>query len=46
MFQFLTISNQVAVWSSDVDKFVEDEDEESFTYSIRISAQCLLLVSS
>jgi hypothetical protein len=36
---------QVRVWTADPNQFVEDEDEETFAYSVRISAQDLLLVS-
>lgn len=32
-------------WSDNPDQFVEDEDEDSFTYSVRISSQDLLMVS-
>ena len=31
-------------WSQNPDLFVEDEDEDSFSYSVRISAQDLLMV--
>ena len=36
---------QIETWSNNPDAFVEDEDEDSFAYSVRISAQDLLLVS-
>ena len=36
---------QVSTWSSNPDRFVEDESEDSFTYSVRLSAQDLLLVT-
>lgn len=36
---------QIENWSNNPDAFVEDEDEDSFAYSVRISAQDLLLVS-
>eukprot|EP00794_Sanderia_malayensis_P006843 gene6843-7611_t len=34
---------QIELWSEDVNKFIEDEDEESFSCSVRISAQYLLM---
>jgi len=34
---------QVQKWSENPDSFVEEEDEDSFTYSVRISAQDLLV---
>ena len=33
------------MWSANPNQFVEDEDEKTFAYSVRISAQDLLLVS-
>ncbi|MPC24070.1 Importin-9 [Portunus trituberculatus] len=35
--------DQIENWSNNPDAFVEDEDEDSFAYSVRISAQDLLL---
>ncbi|KAK7490568.1 hypothetical protein BaRGS_00018171 [Batillaria attramentaria] len=35
--------DQIRLWSNNPDQFVEDEDEDSFSYSVRISAQDLLL---
>ncbi|CAI9717889.1 importin-9-like isoform X1 [Octopus vulgaris] len=35
--------DQVRLWSGDPDQFVEDEDDDTFSYSVRISAQDLLL---
>ncbi|XP_071133365.1 importin-9-like [Mytilus edulis] len=35
--------DQVRLWSNNPDQFVEDEDDESFSYSVRISSQDLLL---
>lgn len=35
--------DQVRMWSNDPDQFVEDEDDDTFSYSVRISAQDLLL---
>jgi len=32
---------QIEKWTENPDKFVEDEDEDSFTYSVRISSQDL-----
>ena len=34
-------SEQCEKWTENPDKFVEDEDEDSFTYSVRISSQDL-----
>ncbi|XP_076333062.1 importin 9 [Tachypleus tridentatus] len=34
---------QVNCWSNNPDQFVEDEDDDTFSYSVRISAQDLLL---
>ncbi|XP_066919668.1 importin-9-like isoform X2 [Clytia hemisphaerica] len=34
---------QVDLWSNDPNQFVEDEDEETLSYSVRISAQFLIL---
>ncbi|XP_067129013.1 importin-9 [Centruroides vittatus] len=34
---------QINIWTNNPDQFVEDEDEETFSYSVRISAQDLLL---
>ena len=47
-FKFSNISTlnfQCEKWSTNPDLFVEDEDEDSFSYSVRISAQDLLMVS-
>lgn len=35
---------QMSTWTSNPNRFVEDESEDSFSYSVRISAQDLLLV--
>ncbi|CAL4085549.1 unnamed protein product, partial [Meganyctiphanes norvegica] len=35
--------DQMETWGNNPDAFVEDEDEDSFAYSVRISAQDLLL---
>lgn len=35
---------QVSLWTSDPNQFVEDEDDDTFSYSVRISSQDLLLV--
>ena len=32
------------MWTVSPDKFVEDEDDDTFSYSVRISAQDLLMV--
>jgi len=34
---------QIHLWSSDPNQFVEDEDEETLSFSVRISAQYLIL---
>ncbi|PIK58812.1 putative importin-9 [Apostichopus japonicus] len=34
---------QVSLWTSDPNQFVEDEDDDTFSYSVRISSQDLLL---
>ena len=39
------VSYQVYQWTADPNQFVEDEDDDTFSYSVRISAQDLLLVS-
>lgn len=35
---------QVSTWTSSPNRFVEDESEDSFSYSVRLAAQDLLLV--
>lgn len=35
---------QVATWTASPDRFVEDESEDSFSYSVRLAAQDVLLV--
>ncbi|XP_052680706.1 importin-9-like [Crassostrea angulata] len=35
--------DQVRLWTNSPDQFVEDEDDDSFSYSVRISAQDILL---
>lgn len=35
---------QVSTWTGNPDRFVEDESEDSFSYSVRLAAQDLLLV--
>jgi hypothetical protein len=35
---------QVLTWTGNPDRFVEDESEDSFSYSVRLAAQDLLLV--
>ncbi|GIY31004.1 importin-9 [Caerostris extrusa] len=35
---------QIRTWSLNPDQFVEDEDEETYAYSVRISAQDLLMI--
>ncbi|XP_039253592.2 importin-9-like [Styela clava] len=34
---------QISIWSENPDQFVQDEDDETFSYSVRISAQDLFL---
>ena len=41
----LNFDFQCEKWSENPEQFVEDEDEDSFTYSVRISSQDLLTVS-
>uniref|UniRef100_A0A3Q4GU12 Importin 9 n=1 Tax=Neolamprologus brichardi TaxID=32507 RepID=A0A3Q4GU12_NEOBR len=36
--------DQIKVWTANPQQFVEDEDDDTFSYSVRISAQDLLLV--
>jgi hypothetical protein len=40
VFMFIKVEN----WSSNPEQFVQDEDDESYSYSIRISAQELIEV--
>ncbi len=50
----LITEEQCAKWSENPDSFVEDEDEDTFAYSVRISSQvnvflkdiCMILFSS
>ena len=35
---------QIKAWTANPQQFVEDEDDDTFSYSVRISAQDLLLV--
>ena len=37
---------QVLSWTGNPDRFVEDESEDSFSYSVRLAAQDLLLVKT
>lgn len=47
MFNYLySLFVQCEKWAENPDQFVEDEDEDSFTYSVRISSQDLLMVSA
>jgi hypothetical protein len=48
LMQYLIIylqmtDDQVSLWLSDPNQFVEDEDEDTMSYSVRISAENLLL---
>ncbi|XP_064607438.1 importin-9-like [Liolophura sinensis] len=44
ILQYMQITeDQVKLWSTNPDQFVEDEDDDTFSYSVRISAQDLLL---
>ena len=50
-FQKKIISHQITEeqctkWSENPDSFVEDEDEDTFAYSVRISSQDLLMALS
>ncbi|XP_052781923.1 importin-9-like [Mya arenaria] len=36
--------DQARMWTSNPDQFVEDEDDDTFSYSVRISAQDLLML--
>ncbi|GFT94809.1 importin-9 [Nephila pilipes] len=36
--------DQIKTWSNNPDQFVEDEDDDTYAYSVRISAQDLLLL--
>ncbi|XP_048589409.1 importin-9 [Nematostella vectensis] len=38
--------DQIQVWSSNPNQFVEDEDDDTFSYSVRIAAQDVLLAVS
>lgn len=41
----LTASSfQIKVWTANPQQFVEDEDDDTFSYTVRIAAQDLLLV--
>lgn len=37
-------SFQIKVWTANPQQFVEDEDDDTFSYTVRIAAQDLLLV--
>lgn len=41
----LSVFYQIKVWTANPQQFVEDEDDDTFSYSVRISAQDLLLVN-
>lgn len=41
---FALLFVQIKVWTANPQQFVEDEDDDTFSYSVRISAQDLLLV--
>lgn len=44
LLMFVQVTDeQVQVWSMNPDQFVEDEDEDSFSFSVRLSAQDVLL---
>ncbi|KAK8783595.1 hypothetical protein V5799_010042 [Amblyomma americanum] len=43
VFYMQITEEQVRTWTSSPDRFVEDEDDDTFSYSVRISAQDLLL---
>ncbi|KAL1416150.1 hypothetical protein MTO96_006416 [Rhipicephalus appendiculatus] len=44
VFYMQITEEQVRTWTSSPDRFVEDEDDDTFSYSVRISAQDLLSV--
>lgn len=44
VFYMQITEEQVRTWTSSPDRFVEDEDDDTFSYSVRISAQDLLTV--
>ena len=44
LFIFFFCLFQSRLWSLNPDQFVEDEDDDTFSYSVRISAQDLLMV--
>lgn len=41
---FTILFPQIKAWTTNPQQFVEDEDDDTFSYSVRISAQDLLLV--
>lgn len=41
---FYFFRSQIKAWTANPQQFVEDEDDDTFSYSVRISAQDLLLV--
>ena len=43
---FQITEEQCTKWSENPDSFVEDEDEDTFAYSVRISSQDLLMALS
>jgi hypothetical protein len=44
IIQYMQITDeQMQIWSSNPDQFVEDEDEDSFAYSVRISGLDIIL---
>ncbi|WAR26205.1 IPO9-like protein [Mya arenaria] len=38
------LQHEARMWTSNPDQFVEDEDDDTFSYSVRISAQDLLML--
>ncbi len=40
----LIAEEQCAKWSENPDSFVEDEDEDTFAYSVRISSQVYVVL--
>jgi len=43
-FLLVSFLFQIKVWTANPQQFVEDEDDDTFSYTVRIAAQDLLLV--
>jgi hypothetical protein len=46
MYRVSCTEEQCEKWSENPDSFVEEEDEDSFAYSVRISSQVMASPSS